>query len=52
MLNGLPLIVLVFLVALTVLAFWRMILMICIAAALTLFALGLIDVITYAGDLR
>jgi hypothetical protein len=52
MMHGLPLLVLVFAVALTVMAFWRLVLMIFVAATLTLLALGLIDAITWVGDLR
>jgi hypothetical protein len=52
MVHGLPLIVVVFLVVLTLMAFWRLILMVCLAAALTVFALGLIEVAGYVGALR
>jgi hypothetical protein len=52
MVHGLPLIVVVFLVVITLMAFWRLIVTICLAAALTVFALGLIEVAGYVGALR
>ena len=50
MTEGLPAIVLAFVTVLGVMAFWRQILMICIAAFLTVFAVGLIDAINWLGD--
>jgi hypothetical protein len=50
MIDGLPLIVLVFVAVLTMMAFWRLILMIFVAAFLTVFSLGLIQTVTWLGD--
>jgi hypothetical protein len=52
MVHGLPQIVLVFLGVVTLMAFWRLILMICLAGVLTVFALGLMEVAGYVGALR
>ena len=50
MMDGLPLMILVFVVVLTLLAFWRIVLMICVAAFLTVLAVGVIEVITWFGE--
>ena len=50
MIDGLPLLVLVFFLILVLIAFWRLVLMICVAAFLTVFALGLIEVLTWLAD--
>lgn len=52
MTHGQAQVVLLFLAVLTLMAFWRLVLMICLAAALTVFALGLIEVITFVGALH
>jgi hypothetical protein len=49
MIDGLPLIMLIFVVVLTLMAFWRLVLMICLAALLTVFAVGVIETITWFG---
>jgi hypothetical protein len=50
MIDGLPLLVLVFFVMLVLVAFWRLVLMICVTAFLTVFALGCIEVLTWLAD--
>ena len=50
MTEGLPAIVLALVTVLGVMAFWRQILMICIAAFLTVFVVGLIDTITWLSE--
>ena len=50
MIDGLPLLVLVFFLMLVLLAFWRLVLMVCAAAFLTIVTLGLIQVLTWLGD--
>jgi hypothetical protein len=50
MIDGLPLIMLVFVVVLTFMAFWRLVLMICAAALLTVFAVGLIETLAWFGE--
>jgi hypothetical protein len=52
MMNGIPLIVLVFVAMVTLLAFWRQVLMILAAALLTVLALGVIDVVTWVSAVR
>ena len=46
MIDGLPLLVLVFFVMLVLVAFWRLVLMIFAAAFLTVMVLGLIQLLT------
>jgi hypothetical protein len=48
--EGLPAIVLAAVTALTVMAFWRQILMVFAAAFLTVFAVGLFQTLTWLGD--
>jgi hypothetical protein len=50
MMDGLPMMVLVFVVILTLLAFWRLVLMIFVAAFLTVLAVGVIEVVSWLGD--
>lgn len=50
MIDGLPLLVLVFFTVMVLLAFWRLILMIFAAAFLTLLTVGVIDVVRWLGE--
>ena len=52
MIHHLPLVVMIFAIALTVLHFWREVLLICMATALTLLALGVIDVAAWMRQVR
>lgn len=50
MIHGLPLLALILLAMLVLLAFWRLVLMIVAAASLALLVLGLMQTITWLGD--
>lgn len=52
MMHGLPLLFLVFVVVLTLMAFWRIVLMICIAAFLSVLVIGVVDVAGQLSSLR
>lgn len=45
--DGLPLLVLVIFGVLILMTFWRLILMLCVAAVLAIFTVGLIDVVSW-----
>jgi hypothetical protein len=50
MIDGLPLLILIFVVMLVLVAYWRLVLMVFAAAFLTVMAVGVIDLIGWLGD--